>query len=336
MDKRGQAQQGHSGNARFRHRPDAGQSQTRSCCSRDSLRPRQCRSGIDQGPGPEHPWPAWEAEPPPPPPSHESEATRWRAACLRLERVIIHAIERQPPSRRLKLTSPAGEPTEIDCRPACHRPCPAHLPPSIWMLEEVVRRCLDPVGIERADCARISEDFRPLSRSAQPGRTDPQCPPCPSRQADAKPEPVPIPEEARPSPSNGAPCDPSGAPAEQAARPAALLAEGGVSLFTLGTMRAVVFRPSMERCWPPLRRGINQSRKRHPPNGPPGPTLGEGDCAKLGAPPRPAVITSKILAWCGLIERPPSSAGLPQAPGWSGSTTWRCHCSNRPSIVGLA
>ncbi|MEB3350962.1 MAG: bifunctional nuclease family protein [Cyanobacteriota bacterium] len=97
-------------------------------------------------------------EQPPRPLSHDLMASLMAAAELRLERVIIHAIEDNTFRAALKLTRSDGEERELDSRPSDAIALALRCDTPIWMLEEVVADASIPVDAE-AD-AEDQEDFR--------------------------------------------------------------------------------------------------------------------------------------------------------------------------------
>ncbi|MFY7696877.1 MAG: bifunctional nuclease family protein [Cyanobium sp.] len=97
-------------------------------------------------------------EQPPRPLSHDLMAQILTLAGLRLERVVVHAIEDNTFRAVLKLINGAGESTELDARPSDAIALALRTDSSIWMLEEVVADASIPVDAE-AD-AEDQEDFR--------------------------------------------------------------------------------------------------------------------------------------------------------------------------------
>jgi bifunctional DNase/RNase len=97
-------------------------------------------------------------ERPPRPLSHDLMAQILLVAGLRLERVVVHAIEDNTFRAVLKLINEAGESTELDARPSDAIALALRTNSSIWMLEEVVGDASIPVDAE-AD-AEDQEDFR--------------------------------------------------------------------------------------------------------------------------------------------------------------------------------
>jgi hypothetical protein len=79
-------------------------------------------------------------------------------AGLKLERVVVHAIEDNTFRAVLKLINQAGENTELDARPSDAIALALRTDSSIWMLEEVVADASISVDAE-AD-AEDQEDFR--------------------------------------------------------------------------------------------------------------------------------------------------------------------------------
>ncbi|MFM7640852.1 MAG: bifunctional nuclease family protein [Cyanobium sp.] len=97
-------------------------------------------------------------ERPPRPLTHDLMAQLLNLAGLRLERVIVHAIEDNTFRAVLKLVNPAGESSDMDARPSDAIALALRTGSSIWMLEEVVADASIPVDAE-AD-AEDQEDFR--------------------------------------------------------------------------------------------------------------------------------------------------------------------------------
>ena len=97
-------------------------------------------------------------ERPPRPLSHDLMASLLEVAELRLERVVIHAIEDNTFRAVLRLVHANGEVTELDARPSDAIALALRTDSSIWMLEEVVGDASIPVDAE-AD-AEDQEDFR--------------------------------------------------------------------------------------------------------------------------------------------------------------------------------
>ncbi|MBM5815015.1 MAG: bifunctional nuclease family protein [Cyanobacteriota bacterium] len=97
-------------------------------------------------------------ERPPRPLSHDLMAQILQIADLRLERVIVHAIEDNTFRAVLKLVNADGESTDLDARPSDAIALALRTGSGIWMLEEVVADASIPVDAE-AD-AEDQEDFR--------------------------------------------------------------------------------------------------------------------------------------------------------------------------------
>lgn len=97
-------------------------------------------------------------ERPPRPLTHDLMAQLLTLAGLRLERVVVHAIEDNTFRAVLKLSNDAGESNEVDARPSDAIALALRTGSSIWMLEEVVADASIPVDAE-AD-AEDQEDFR--------------------------------------------------------------------------------------------------------------------------------------------------------------------------------
>jgi bifunctional DNase/RNase len=97
-------------------------------------------------------------ERPPRPLSHDLMVRLLEAGGLRLEKVIIHAIEDSTFRAVLKLQRGEEPPIEIDSRPSDAIALALRTGSAIWMLEEVVADASIPVDAE-AD-AEDQEDFR--------------------------------------------------------------------------------------------------------------------------------------------------------------------------------
>lgn len=97
-------------------------------------------------------------ERPPRPLSHDLMAQILHLAGLRLEKVIVHAIEDNTFRAVLKLIHADGESTDLDARPSDAIALALRTGSGIWMLEEVVADASIPVDAE-AD-AEDQEDFR--------------------------------------------------------------------------------------------------------------------------------------------------------------------------------
>ncbi|MFN9622730.1 MAG: bifunctional nuclease family protein [Cyanobacteriota bacterium] len=97
-------------------------------------------------------------ERPPRPLTHDLMAQILQLADLRLERVIVHAIEDNTFRAVLKLVNASGETTDLDARPSDAIALAVRTGSGIWMLEEVVSDASIPVDAE-AD-AEDQEDFR--------------------------------------------------------------------------------------------------------------------------------------------------------------------------------
>jgi bifunctional DNase/RNase len=97
-------------------------------------------------------------ERPPRPLTHDLMAQLLKLAGLRLERVVVHAIEDNTFRAVLKLSNEVGESNEVDARPSDAIALALRTGSSIWMLEEVVADASIPVDAE-AD-AEDQEDFR--------------------------------------------------------------------------------------------------------------------------------------------------------------------------------
>ena len=97
-------------------------------------------------------------ERPPRPLTHDLMAQLLTLAGLRLERVVVHAIEDNTFRAVLKLSNDAGESTELDARPSDAIALALRTGSGMWMLEDVVAVASIPVDAE-AD-AEDQEDFR--------------------------------------------------------------------------------------------------------------------------------------------------------------------------------
>ena len=94
----------------------------------------------------------------PRPLTHDLMTQILQLADLRLERVIVHAIEDNTFRAVLKLINASGESTDLDARPSDAIALALRTGSGIWMLEEVVADASIPVDAE-AD-AEDQEDFR--------------------------------------------------------------------------------------------------------------------------------------------------------------------------------
>jgi len=97
-------------------------------------------------------------ERPPRPLTHDLMVQILTLADLRLERVIVHAIEDNTFRAVLKLSNASGDCTDLDARPSDAIALALRMGSGIWMLEEVVADASIPVDAE-AD-AEDQEDFR--------------------------------------------------------------------------------------------------------------------------------------------------------------------------------
>jgi bifunctional DNase/RNase len=97
-------------------------------------------------------------ERPPRPLTHDLMVQILALSGLRLERVIVHAIEDNTFRAVLKLINGSGETTDLDARPSDAIALALRTGSGIWMLEEVVADASIPVDAE-AD-AEDQEDFR--------------------------------------------------------------------------------------------------------------------------------------------------------------------------------
>jgi hypothetical protein len=113
-------------------------------------------------------------------------------ADLRLERVIVHAIEDNTFRAVLKLVNASGESTDLDARPSDAIALAVRTGSGIWMLEEVVADASIPVDAE-AD-AEDQEDFRRFLERTSPAelirhlRPKPEAPAGPESGGQPKPQ----------------------------------------------------------------------------------------------------------------------------------------------------
>ena len=105
-------------------------------------------------------------ERPPRPLSHDLMVSLITAGGLRLERVIVHAIEDNTFRAVLRLVNGSGEVSELDARPSDAIALALRTASGIWMLEEVVADASIPVDAE-AD-AEDQEDFRRFLERTSP------------------------------------------------------------------------------------------------------------------------------------------------------------------------
>jgi bifunctional DNase/RNase len=104
-------------------------------------------------------------EKPPRPLSHDLMVALLAAGDLKLERVIIHAIEESTFRAVLKLTRGEGKPdVELDARPSDAIAVAVRTGSSIWMLEEVVADASMPVDAE-ADAEDAGKLFGQIAGS---------------------------------------------------------------------------------------------------------------------------------------------------------------------------
>jgi bifunctional DNase/RNase len=146
-------------------------------------------------------------ERPPRPLSHDLMVRLLEAGGLRLERVIIHAIEDSTFRAVLKLQRGEEAPIEVDSRPSDAIALALRTGSAIWMLEEVVADASIPVDAE-AD-AEDQEDFRRFLDRTSPAELIRHL----RRVEDGRSDQAPEPPSA--SGSNPGPQDPgdSGGPA---------------------------------------------------------------------------------------------------------------------------
>jgi bifunctional DNase/RNase len=141
---------------------------------------------------------------PPRPLSHDLMAALLEAGGLRLERVVIHAIEDATFRAVLKL-SRSGEPAEIelDARPSDAIALAVRTGSGVWMLEEVVADASIPVDAEAdaeddadfrrfLDCTSPAELIRHLSQ-AQPDQASSESGEPPGEEPPPEGEPPPEP-----------------------------------------------------------------------------------------------------------------------------------------------
>ena len=105
-------------------------------------------------------------ERPPRPLSHDLMAQILAIAGLKLDRVIVHAIEDNTFRAVLKLSDANGESTELDARPSDAIALAVRTGSGIWMLEEVVADASIPVDAE-ADAEEVA-DFRRFVEGLSP------------------------------------------------------------------------------------------------------------------------------------------------------------------------
>jgi bifunctional DNase/RNase len=98
--------------------------------------------------------------------SHDLMVELLKAGELRLDRVIIHAIEDNTFRAVLKLLKSSGEALELDARPSDAIALALRCDSGIWMLEEVVGDASIPVDVE-AD-AEEKADFRRFLERTSP------------------------------------------------------------------------------------------------------------------------------------------------------------------------
>ena len=103
---------------------------------------------------------------PPRPLSHDLMVSLMKTAGLKLERVIIHAIEDNTFRAVLKVVDAEDKSSELDARPSDAIALALRANSSIWMLEEVVVSASIPVDAE-AD-AEDQEDFRRFLEHTSP------------------------------------------------------------------------------------------------------------------------------------------------------------------------
>ena len=141
---------------------------------------------------------------PPRPLSHDLMAQILAAGGLRLERVIVHAIEDNTFRAVLKLSGPAEEQhLELDARPSDAIALALRTGSGIWMLEEVVADASIPVDAE-AD-AEDREDFRRFLESTSPADLV-------RHLSKAQPEPLPPQDGQAEQPEQPEPPEPPGGP----------------------------------------------------------------------------------------------------------------------------
>jgi bifunctional DNase/RNase len=151
-------------------------------------------------------------ERPPRPLSHDLMAQILNLADLRLERVIVHAIEDNTFRAVLKLINANGESSDLDARPSDAIALALRTGSGIWMLEEVVADASIPVDAE-AD-AEDQEDFRRFLDRTSPAElirhlhkaapetasAEPESPVAEGEEAESTEDAPGTPDDAEPTP----------------------------------------------------------------------------------------------------------------------------------------
>ncbi|MFZ0408629.1 MAG: bifunctional nuclease family protein [Cyanobium sp.] len=142
--------------------------------------------------------------------SHDLMANLIEAADLRLERVIIHAIEDNTFRAVLKLLKSGGESLELDARPSDAIALALRCGSGIWMLEEVVGDASIPVDAEadaeeKADFRRFLERTSPAELIRHLSKGTGASEGAGEGEADEQPPTAPGEEPPKGSPRNGEP-----------------------------------------------------------------------------------------------------------------------------------
>ena len=132
-------------------------------------------------------------ERPPRPLSHDLMASLLEVAGLKLDRVVIHAIEDSTFRAVLKLEGSDGTTHELDARPSDAIALALRTDSSIWMLEEVVADASIPVDAEAdaedlADFRRFLDRTSPAELIRNLGKASPESDATPGPESDGAPE----------------------------------------------------------------------------------------------------------------------------------------------------
>jgi bifunctional DNase/RNase len=132
-------------------------------------------------------------ERPPRPLSHDLMASLLEVAGLRLDRVVIHAIEDSTFRAVLKLEGSGGTIHELDARPSDAIALALRTGSSIWMLEEVVADASIPVDAEAdaedlADFRRFLDRTSPAELIRNLGKASPESDTTPGPESGGAPE----------------------------------------------------------------------------------------------------------------------------------------------------
>ncbi|MFM7268474.1 MAG: bifunctional nuclease family protein [Cyanobium sp.] len=180
---------------------------------RDPCGRRQVPIWIDQGQA-QNILAGLQGERPPRPLSHDLMVSLLQAGGLRLERVIIHAIEDNTFRAVLKLQRDGQAIEDVDARPSDGIALALRTESPIWMLEEVVADASIPVDAE-AD-AEDREDFRRFLDRTSPAeliRHLRQEETMAGPQSSEAPSPAETPSPGTDEEPHGEPPDASGGPA---------------------------------------------------------------------------------------------------------------------------